>query len=302
VVVVLLVVAVVATLLSKKKTKKLAPAALQQTEYRAFKLLEKRDLTHTLHKTTLFRFELPKGHRLGLPVGNHISLRITKPDGKMWSKPYTPVSSDRDLGFVDLVIKVYAAYENGDKKFAPGVMGSHMNELKVGDTMDIKGPMGEIVYNGNGRFAITRKDPEKKKPTYVQNVQARRVGMIAGGTGITPMLAIIREVMKHTDDPTHISLIFGNITVEDMFLREELEAIAKEFPTRFNLHFILDKPPAGWKGSGGFVTPELISRQLPPPSEVGDTLVLLCGPPGMIKAMTGHLTGLRYRPEEVFAF
>jgi cytochrome-b5 reductase len=303
VVVLLIAVALILTILTKKKKKILPPPALSQREYAPFQLIEKRDLTSTLHKTTFFRFALPAGHRLGLPVGNHISLRITKPDdGKMFTKPYTPVSSDDDIGYFDLVIKVYAEEKKGEKVFPRGVMGSYMNEMKVGDMMDVKGPMGEVVYNGNGRFAITRKDPEKKVATFVQQALIRRVGMIAGGTGITPMLAIIRDIMKRPHDKTHVSLIFGNLTVDDILLREELEAIAKLHPTRFNLHLILDKPPSGWTGSGGFVTPELISRQLPAPTEVGDSLILLCGPPGMIKAMNGHLTGLKYRPEETFSF
>ncbi|KAL0625473.1 NADH-cytochrome b5 reductase 3 [Plecturocebus cupreus] len=58
------------------------------------------------HDTRRFRFALPSPqHILGLPVGQHIYLSA-RIDGNLVIRPYTPVSSDDDKGFVDLVIKV----------------------------------------------------------------------------------------------------------------------------------------------------------------------------------------------------
>lgn len=73
-----------------------------ETKY-AVPLIEREEISHD---TRRFRFGLPTSqHVLGLPVGQHIYLSALV-DGKLCIRPYTPVSSDDDHGFVDLVVKV----------------------------------------------------------------------------------------------------------------------------------------------------------------------------------------------------
>nr|KAF6399664.1 cytochrome b5 reductase 1 [Molossus molossus] len=70
-------------------------------------LLRLLDKTTVSHNTKRFRFALPTAHHtLGLPVGKHVYLSA-RIDGSLVIRPYTPVTSDEDQGFVDLVIKVY---------------------------------------------------------------------------------------------------------------------------------------------------------------------------------------------------
>lgn len=112
--------------------------------------------------------------------------------------------------------------------------------------------------------------------------------MIAGGTGITPMLQVLHAIfrdVKTKDSTTTASLLFANQTEDDILVREELEALAKEYPTRFTLHYTLDRPPAtGWSGSTGFVNQDMVKNHvLSSKSSVADTQVLMCGPPPMIK-------------------
>ena len=74
---------------------------------------------HLSHDTRRFRFALPsKDHVLGLPVGQHITLRYKQPDGKVVMRSYTPVTSDDTLGYVDLVVKIY--FKNVHPKFPQG--------------------------------------------------------------------------------------------------------------------------------------------------------------------------------------
>ena len=54
-----------------------------------------------------------------------------------------------------------------------------------GETIDFRGPNGNLVYEGNGVFAIK---PDKKAPAVKRKY--KQVGMIAGGSGITPMLQV----------------------------------------------------------------------------------------------------------------
>lgn len=83
-----------------------------------------------------------------------------------------------------------------------------------GDTVDFRGPSGLITYEEKGRFLVRAEKKAKPVPRTVKHV-----GMIAGGTGITPMLQIITHVLKHEDDPTQLSLLFANQTEEDILLR-----------------------------------------------------------------------------------
>ena len=53
----------------------------------------------------ILRFGLPDGHRLGLPVGQHVNVKA-RINEKLVIRAYTPISSDDDLGFVDMLIKV----------------------------------------------------------------------------------------------------------------------------------------------------------------------------------------------------
>ena len=68
--------------------------------------------------------------------------------------------------------------------------------------------------------------------------------MIAGGSGITPMLQIVRDVFK-SDEETKIKLLFANQTEQDILLREEIEDFQRQYPTRFSYMYTIDRPGEG---------------------------------------------------------
>lgn len=146
-------------------------------------------------------------------------------------RSYTPISSDENLGYFDLLIKSYPQ----------GNISKHMSTLKLGQTLKVKGPKGAMVYT----------------PGLV-----KRFGMIAGGTGITPMLQIIRAVVRGRpknggSDTTEVDLIFANVNYDDILLKDDLDNLAKEDPG-FRVHYVLNNPPEKWDGGVGFCTPEMI--------------------------------------------
>lgn len=107
--------------------------------------------------------------------------------------------------------------------------------------MKVKGPKGAMVYTPN---------------------MVRHFGMIAGGTGITPMLQIIRAIVKGRPrnggiDVTEVDLIFANVNFEDILLKEDLNALTKE-DDKFRVHYVLNNPPEKWDGGVGFVTADMI--------------------------------------------
>lgn len=201
-------------------------------------MLVSRPFTTPYPNTPSYRFGLPSPtHILGLPIGQHISIAATlpQPDGasKEIIRSYTPVSGDHQPGFFDLLIKSYPT----------GNISKYMASLKVGESIKVRGPKGAMVYTSN---------------------MVRHFGMIAGGTGITPMLQIIRAVIRGraTGDKTEIDLIFANVNQEDILLKEDLDTLAKE-DSGFRVHYVLNNPPEKWDGGVGFVTPEMITVRIP---------------------------------------
>ncbi|KIP04258.1 hypothetical protein PHLGIDRAFT_25680 [Phlebiopsis gigantea 11061_1 CR5-6] len=202
--------------------------------------------------TAIYRFALPHPQDiLGLPIGQHISVSA-EINGKDITRSYTPTSSDDDLGHFDLLIK---AYEQGN-------ISRYVSLLKVGDKIRVKGPKGQFTYS----------------PTL-----SRHLGMIAGGTGITPMLQIIRAALKNPQDRTKLSLIYANVNPEDILLKKELDLLAQNHPDRLTVYYVLNNPPQGWTGGVGFVSKDQIIKHMPSTSD--DIKVLMCGPPPMMAAM-----------------
>lgn len=233
-----------------------------------------------------FALQTPE-HVLGLPTGKHVFLSATI-NGEMVLRRYTPISSNYDVGCIKFVIKAYPPCERFPKG---GKMSQYLDALKIGDTIDIRGPVGEFDYRKDGRFTI---DGEE--------CYATRFNMIAGGTGITPVMQIAAEVLRHPKDDTRMSLIFACREENDLLLRETLDGWASKFPDKFRVHYILsDAWPKDWKYSTGFVSKDLCKRELYPAAN--DCYNLMCGPPIMLeKGVTPALLALGHAKDKNFSF
>jgi NAD(P)H-flavin reductase len=171
------------------------------------------EVSHDVKKFRFF-FETPM-HILGLPIGQHISLKFIDPEGKEVQRSYTPITSDVDSGYVEFMIKVYfkgvhpnfpegaIVIDPVDNKIITkiksliitstmipgGKMSQHLNSMQLGDTILMKGPKGHLDYKGRGQFSIAH-----KRNNIVQ-YNKKKIGMVAGGTGITPMLQGMHLIM-----------------------------------------------------------------------------------------------------------
>lgn len=256
---------------------------LKPREYQDFKLIAKTDTvkaTEGMHTMT-FRFEVPEGKNIGLPIGQHILIKGKGADGKEFSRPYTPVSGDDARGYVDFIIKIYPN----------GQMGTYLKNLPIGSMVGLRGPTGHVKYANNGQFFLTKGGKEAAKTV-------KNVGMIAGGSGLTPMLQIIRHVAQRREVNKNINmaLIFGNRTEKDIICREELEQISAT-DTNFHLWFTLDAPTDAWKQGRGYVTADMVKQNLPAPGN--DTVILLCGPPPMCDGAIATMKKMGYT-EDMF--
>lgn len=216
-----------------EKSSSSPPVSLDPRQKRAFPLVLKERLSEN---TRLFRFALPTpGHVLGLPVGKHVFLygAAQQHGGNEIMRAYTPISSDADAGKFELVVKVY------DDKLGGGMMSRWLDSLSIGDTVNVKGPVGHFVYEGNGVCSVHRK-----------RVVARAMTFIAAGTGITPCYAVLRAAIdgvpgdeaRGQNDATKLRLIYANRHEEDVLLKSDLDALAARSNGRLEIVYTLSRP------------------------------------------------------------
>lgn len=258
-------------------------AALSPSEWRPLKLSS---ITQQSHDTIKLRFNFPKYWDVsGMECASFLLTRAPvgklKEDGSraMVVRPYTPAHTT--VGYLELVVKVYP----------DGKMSQYIGSLRRGQTLDFKGPIMKLPI--------------------VEN-QFDEVGLIAGGTGITPMLQVAKRILLNPNDRTKVRLLFANKTVEDMILKDQVDELAKQHPDQFQVEYVVDEAPEGWTGSRGFISEELLKKHMPPPSDANK--VLVCGPPGMMNLvsgptvkngqgeLSGHLKALGYVAEQVCKF
>ncbi|PHH91580.1 hypothetical protein CDD83_11116 [Cordyceps sp. RAO-2017] len=232
---------------------------LDPVNYKKLPLTAKSLLAPNVYRLT---FELPSTKTvLGLPVGQHVAIRA-QVAGETITRSYTPVSNNADRGVLDLVIKMYS-----DGRLTNGYLAN----LQIGDEVEFRGPKGAMKYRRG---------------------LCKTIGMVAGGTGITPMFQLIRAICEHDRDLTEISLIYANRTEQDILMRSELDAYARQYPRNFKVYYVLDSPSDDWKYGKGYVTKELLKERLPAPSL--DSKVMLCGPLGMVNASKKSLVELGF--------
>ncbi|GAA5938697.1 cytochrome b5 reductase family protein [Sporobolomyces koalae] len=238
-------------------------AALNPDEFRSFKLAE---VIPYNHNSSRFVFDLPAGTDSGLSVASALVVKAAQEgqalgkNGKPVVRPYTPTTAPNTEGKLELLVKHYPG----------GIMTDHMFNLKTGDELQFKGPIPKFNYKAN---------------------EFESIALIAGGSGITPMWQILQQINSDPTDKTKVTLVFSNQTEDDILLRKEFEQIAANKPDQFNVVFTLDKPPKQWSGESGYLSAAVVKKALAKfgtESSKGDKVkVFVCGPPGMMGAVSG---------------
>lgn len=162
-----------------------------------------------------------------------------------------------------------------------------------GQRLDFKGPLPKYPWETN---------------------KHDHIALIAGGTGITPMYQLARGIFNNPNDKTKVTLVFGNISEDDILLKREFEDLENTYPQRFRAFYVLDKPAKDWQGGKGFITKDLLKTVLPEPKSE-NIKIFVCGPPGLYKAvsgpkvspkdqgdLTGVLAELGYSKDQVYKF
>ncbi|WP_299104263.1 ferredoxin--NADP reductase [uncultured Tenacibaculum sp.] len=160
----------------------------------------------------------------------------------------------------------------GVKRVKKGLVSNYINDnLKSGDIVEVMVPDGRF-------FADVQKENYK---TYY---------LFAAGSGITPILSILRTVLL-TEEKSYVNMIYGNRNQETIMFKEELEALKKEFPERFALVYTLSKPKSSFwssknkmdhrKGRVDKTAIEWFINEFPPYAQNAEYFI--CGPGTMIE-------------------
>ncbi len=253
----------------EKRENSKADALLNKNFWVPVQLASKKAVSHDTREYVFeFNYQTPK--KFGLEVGQHVYLAFHLKDSMVF-REYTPTKIDP----LTFVIKTYFPNQQ-----APGgTMSNILDMLSIGERVDMRGPIGDIVYKSEGEFRIEDKSFHFKK-----------LNLVAGGTGITPMYQLIKAILPEKTD-VKITLILANKNEDDILLRKELVEWADKYQERFVLCNVLSHPSDDWKGEKGHVDERIIKSTMYPPDK--DTAVFVCGPPPLImKAVMPVVKGM----------
>ncbi|KAJ7216157.1 nitrate reductase [Mycena rebaudengoi] len=240
--------------------------------------------------TSILTFTLDHAaQRVGLPVGQHLLLRLREPATRAaLIRAYTPISDSAiEQGRLRVLVKIYYA----TREWQGGRMTQALAALPLGHWVDFRGPVGRFEYLGRGECQISGRQRH-----------AGKFVMICGGSGVTPIFQVLRAVMKDAEDPTRCLVLDGNHEEGDILCRAELDAMAEGNRKRCELVHALSRPGPGWTGHRGRVGLELFEKYVGKRGADEETLVLICGPEAMEKSVREILMGLDWREEDLLFF
>jgi cytochrome-b5 reductase len=225
------------------------------------------------HDVALFRFLLPKEDDV-FALRPCSTLQARLKEGvqaiDIVERFYTPVTSNGTKGYFDIIVR----------RQKQGRMTNHLFGLRPGDEMQFRTVMFKMQYRPN---------------------KWKQLGLIAGGTGLTPMLQVVRAALEGIDptaavsgppDRTKLSLLYCNRTERHILVRGLIDNLARAHPDRFRVTYCVDTPlkPEAWRGYTGLITKEMLEATMPKSDP--DNLILLCGPDGMLSHVAGTPMGV----------
>ena len=212
-----------------------------------------------------FRFAL-EGPPIDHLPGQSLQLSVPVPDGQrpFTRRPFSISSSPTEAGRFQITVK----------RNPPGVVSNYLHgEVKVGDVLSLRAPFGRFTWSVE---------------------EASRICLIGGGSGITPLRAILRSIVDRAL-PVEATLLDFNRSKEDIIFYDEINEIARS-AEGVRAIFSLTDPDPGWPGATGRINASLLedafNRGLP-------ELVYLCGPPPMMETAIQLLTARGVRTEQI---
>ncbi len=196
--------------------------------------------------TRVFRLISPDSYLPPFQAGQYIHLAV-QVGGIRTGRPYSIASAPHQSGYYEIAVR---RVENG---FVSNFL---LDELRTGDLLESTSPSGHFSYN----------------PLF----HGKDLVFLAGGSGITPFMSMIRETTDRGLD-RKIHLIYGSQNPEDILYQAELTDRAQRHGN-FTMDIVLSDPPKGYGGLKGFITCGLVKELVGDPSS---KTFYLCGPEAM---------------------
>jgi ferredoxin-NADP reductase len=199
-------------------------------------------------------------------AGQHVDVRLTAEDGYQAQRSYS-IASAPDGTRVALTVE-----RLDDGEVSPYLA----DELRPGDQIELRGPIG-------GYFVW---EPAQGGPLL----------LVAGGSGVVPLMAMIRLRAAAGSD-AEMRLLFSSRSWDDVIYRDELERLDGGGLTV--AHTLTRLQPPGWKGYARRVDAEMLREVGPGPSERPH--VYLCGPTPFVEAAADALVQIGHEPQAIKA-
>jgi ferredoxin-NADP reductase len=185
-------------------------------------------------------------------------------DGKKETRCYSICSSPARSGYVEIT----------PKRMNNGCVSVFLNDgAPVGMTVEATGPFGQFCFN-----AATDK----------------KIVLLAAGSGITPMMAMLRYIDDLCLD-TRVTLLYCVRTGQDIIFQRELDELQARL-SNFQYHLLLSQPDLKWPGSRGHISREFICKAVP---EMKGQVFFLCGPPSFMESVRRILTDLGVESQQI---
>ncbi len=193
------------------------------------------------------RFDKPD--RFDYLPGQYMFITLGSGDSEM-TKHFT-ISSSPTESFLEVT-----------KRLTGHPFANAIASLKIGDTVKINGPYGDFTFSG----------------------EYRKVGMLSGGIGITPL----RSMVKYSTDNklgSNIILLYSNGHEDDIAFKNELEELQKQ-NSHFKVVNTVTRPGPDWKGITGRINVEMVKKFIP---DYLECTFYSSGPQKMVDAMVSLL-------------
>ncbi|HEV2452197.1 MAG TPA: ferredoxin reductase [Streptosporangiaceae bacterium] len=218
-------------------------------------------VAETPHTFTI-AFDVPgwPGHR----AGQHVDVRLTADDGYQAERSYS-IASAPDGTRIDLTVE-----RLDDGEVSPYLTG----ELRPGDQIELRGPVG-------GYFVW-------------EPVQGGPLLLVAGGSGIVPLMAMLRD-RAAAGSHAEARLLYSSRSWEEIIYRSELDRLAGDGLSV--VHTLTRAHPPGWTGHARRVDAAMLAEVSPPPA--ARPLVYVCGPTPFVEAVAEALVRLGHQPAAI---
>src|ERR1700747_864460 len=200
-------------------------------------------------------------------AGQHVDVRLTAPDGYSAIRSYSIASAPSSDGRIELTVE----------RLPSGEVSPYLTqEVMVGDELELRGPIG-------GWF-VWRSD------------QTEPIQLVAGGSGIVPLMAMIRS-RRSTGSSAPFQLLYSVREPETVFYRDELRAVSNQGDSVMITYAYTRVTPKDWPRPAGRIDAPLVAMGTWPSTLRPTSYV--CGPTSFVEHATDLLISAGHDREKI---